>query len=376
MSVFIEAEKIYLEIPYETQGDDYDSEVGLLGSLALARTSRATVLSGVSFTAKEGDRIGIMGLNGAGKTTLLKVLNGAYAPTSGSLRREGSLQSLLTTMLGFNEYATIAENIILRGTAMGLRYRQMRAVIDDVLEFSGLEDKASRQLHTLSTGQRMRLGFAISTTIQPDILLMDEWIGTGDAAFVEKAKQRMMNRFSGSKISIIASHSVGLLKSLCNKGLVLDKGRMVYFGGMEDGINVYHKIVEHAKPDEKKLAAASDPLLFGDISGSIDKVVFDAAGRVSILGWAVGARKEKILAMEIATSKGVYFMEDMRRMDRPDVNLYFGKKAGADLGFLVTLPCLVDENEKGRFLASLKVRAGASEESLGEPLPFAFDRMK
>lgn len=370
MTVFIQAEKVCLDIPYDTQGGECGGVVSLLNSLALAHTNYATVLSGVTFTAKEGDRIGIMGLNGAGKTTLLKVLNGAYAPTTGSLRREGSLQSLLTTTLGFNEYATLAENIILRGTAMGLRYRQVHAVMNDILDFSGLSDKVNRQLHTLSSGQRMRLGFAISTVIQPDILLMDEWIGAGDAAFVEKARQRMVSRLNGSKLSVIASHSVGLLRSFCNKALVLDKGRMVYFGDMDRGVSVYQAIVERATPDERKLAAASDPVLFGDVLGSIDSVSF-FKDHVLISGWAVDKkRRGEVTIIKVKTSKGIYFVENMQRIERRDVNLYLGNKSG-DFGFQINLPCAVDVGEIDGFVASLEFRAGRDKENLGSPIPFS-----
>ncbi|PJK10578.1 hypothetical protein CO610_01635 [Lysobacteraceae bacterium NML95-0200] len=367
MATIVRAENIYLDLPYELQRDERDSKVGFLSSLTLARSNYATVLSNISFTAGEGDRVGIMGLNGAGKTTLLKLLNGAYLPTSGSLYREGSLQSLLTTTLGFNAHATLAENIILRGTAMGLRYRQVHAAMDDILEFAELEDKASRQLHTLSSGQRMRLGFAISTAIQPDIMLMDEWIGTGDAAFVEKAKRRMMSRFNGSKLSILASHSVGLLQSLCNKALVLDKGRMVYYGDMSGGIEAYQAIVEGAKPDERKLAATSDPLLFGNVLGMLERITFSESG-VTISGWASSVKKGEVEVISVMTPKGNFIVESFKRINRDDVSAYLGKR-GSALGFELSLPISVNKQDMSDFIGGIIVRAGMSELSLGDSIP-------
>ncbi|MDO4709688.1 MAG: ATP-binding cassette domain-containing protein [Pseudomonadota bacterium] len=367
MATIVKAEKICLDLPYELQRDERDSKVGFLSSLTLARSNYATVLSNISFIAREGDRVGIMGLNGAGKTTLLKLINGAYLPTSGSLYREGSLQSLLTTTLGFNEYATLAENIILRGTAMGLRYRQVRTAMDDILEFAELEDKASRQLHTLSSGQRMRLGFAISTAIQPDIMLMDEWIGTGDAAFVEKAKLRMMSRFNGSKLSILASHSVGLLQSLCNKALVLDKGRMVYYGDMSGGIEAYQAIVEDAKPDERKLAATSDPLLFGNILGMLERITFSESS-VIISGWASSVKKGEVEVISVMTPGGNFIVENFKRINRDDVSAYLGRKGGA-LGFELALPVSINKQDMAEFVGGIIVRAGMSESSLGDSIP-------
>lgn len=365
MSVFLQANRVFLDLPYEVQGSSDATRPGLLSALALTRTNYATVLADISFRAAEGDRVGILGLNGAGKTTLLKVLNGALPPTMGHVERQGSLQSLLTTVLGFNEYATVAENMLLRGTAMGLRYRQVMAAMDEILDFAELSDKANRQLHTLSAGQRMRLGFAISTAIQPDILLMDEWIGTGDAAFVEKARQRMMSRFSGSKLSVIASHSISMLRSLCNRALVLDKGRMLYFGDIEKGIEVYQSLVAKASPTEKEAAASADPLLFGDVLGGVERLTLTPRGLV-IKGWAASMKKGEVAVVVVETPHGRFMFDAFQRIERPDVNAYLGKKTGA-FGFEVMVPCRADVTLE-QLASALQVFTGMSEASLGKPI--------
>jgi len=138
----------------------------------------------------------------------------------------------------------VSENIFLRGTAMGMKTVQIRQLFDAILEFSGLGEKASHRLRTLSTGQRMRLGFAISTSTQHDIMLMDEWVGTGDSEFMMKAKERMKDRVAGSKVVVIASHGMGLLRDVCNQGLVLDRGRAVFYGGIKDAIKAYKVLNE------------------------------------------------------------------------------------------------------------------------------------
>src|SRR5690606_1265650 len=145
------------------------------------------LLDDISFELREGDRLAILGRNGAGKSTLLRVLNRVYQPSSGSISIEGSCQALLNISLGFNGEATVRENIYLRGIAMGLDAAFLRGQIPQILEFSGLREKVNHRLRTLSTGQKMRLGFAISTSVQHDIIMMDEWVGAGDAEFMRKA---------------------------------------------------------------------------------------------------------------------------------------------------------------------------------------------
>ncbi|MBO9717058.1 MAG: ABC transporter ATP-binding protein, partial [Pseudoxanthomonas sp.] len=230
MTAFIRVYNVSLELPTDVHKPGGKGYADLRASLSGSVRYQTTVLSGINFAVADGDRVGVMGLNGAGKTTLLRVLNGAFPPTAGVVRTEGTRQSLLNPMLGFSEYASVAENIFLRGTAMGLRYRQLKIAARDILEFAGLADRAEYPLYSLSSGQRMRLGFSISTAVQPDILLMDEWLSTGDASFVERAQKRLTDRFDGSRIAVIASHSTSLLRKTCNKAIVLDKGRMRFFG--------------------------------------------------------------------------------------------------------------------------------------------------
>ena len=203
-----------------------------------------TILDDISFSAAEGDRIGVVGRNGAGKSTLLRVLTGAYQPTRGWLDIAGSRQALLNISLGFNGEATVRENVILRGTAMGLRTKQLRELMEPVLDFAELGEKANHRLKTLSSGQRLRLGFAIATAVQQDIMIMDEWIGAGDASFIKKARDRMRGRVDGAKIVILASHNFSLLREVCNKGLVIEAGRLEFFGGIDDSLKEYERVLQ------------------------------------------------------------------------------------------------------------------------------------
>lgn len=212
MSAYIKLDRVKLTVPLYVQRERRarNWRAMLLGA-ALDPPKRVDVelLSDIDFEANEGDRIAVLGRNGAGKSTLLRVINGVYQPTAGRVSVNGSCQALLNMSLGFNAEATVRENIFLRGTAMRLKASSLRDHVEPILHFAGLQEKSSHRLRTLSAGQKMRLGFAISTSVQHDIMLMDEWVGAGDSDFMAKAKARMQSRVGGSKIVILASHSVG-----------------------------------------------------------------------------------------------------------------------------------------------------------------------
>ncbi|WP_149194743.1 ABC transporter ATP-binding protein [Luteimonas suaedae] len=246
MDAYLKASNIGLDLPIYTQ-DQRGARAGLNVLLRAAfqppKREMRRILSDVNFELHSGDRLAIIGRNGAGKSTLLKVLVGAYPPSTGAIETSGSCQALLNLSLGFNAEATLVENILLRGIAMGLKPRDASGIINEVLAFSELERKAGHRLRTLSSGQRMRLGFALATALQNDILIMDEWISAGDAAFVAKAKARIHSRVNGAQIVVLASHNSKLMRSVCNKGIVMEDGKVVAFGPVRKMLEKYNKIV-------------------------------------------------------------------------------------------------------------------------------------
>jgi len=189
-----------------------------------------TALDGVSFELEAGDRLGLVGANGAGKTTLLKVLYGIYEPTAGKLDIKGRVDALFNISIGFRQEATGRRNILLRGLINGWTEDQIAARTEEIIEFSELGEFIDMPFRSYSQGMAARLAFAIATTLDPEILLMDEWIGAGDAAFQVKAKQRMDELAERAGIIVLASHSEELLKKTCNKRLELEKGRVKSFG--------------------------------------------------------------------------------------------------------------------------------------------------
>ncbi|RUR67411.1 ATP-binding cassette domain-containing protein [Variovorax guangxiensis] len=184
-------------------------------------------LSNIHLELKSGDRLGLIGHNGAGKSTLLRALAGVYEPSSGEFLRQGSVSSLIDPSLGIEPDATGIENIMLRGLVMGMSKKQLDSLTPDICEFSGLGEYVHMPVRTYSTGMLMRLAFSISTSVEADILLMDEWLSVGDAAFTEKAEQRMKDVVAKSGILVLASHSPDLIAKECNRVIHLEHGRII-----------------------------------------------------------------------------------------------------------------------------------------------------
>lgn len=198
-------------------------------------------LDGVSFSLAAGDRLGLVGGNGAGKTTLLKVLYGIYEPTGGRLDITGRVDALFNINLGFRPEATGRRNIELRGLINGWTPDEIGARMEGIIAFSELGDFIDMPFKSYSQGMAARLAFATATSFEPEILLMDEWIGAGDAAFQQKAKRRMDELAEKAGIIILASHNADLIARTCNKVLELEKGRVKRFGGHTDMPSVAYK---------------------------------------------------------------------------------------------------------------------------------------
>lgn len=190
-------------------------------------------LDNISFEANNGDRIGIIGSNGAGKTTLLRTLAGIYYPTSGSVSVKGDIVPLLTTGLGLAEEASGYENIKTMGIYLGYTGSEMEEKIDDIIKYSELGEHIYLPVYTYSAGMKVRLSFSVAMTLQPDILLLDEAIGAGDASFRRKATQRFEEFAESSSIMFLATHSQNWLRKSCNKALLLQDGKLITFGDVD-----------------------------------------------------------------------------------------------------------------------------------------------
>jgi ABC-2 type transport system ATP-binding protein/lipopolysaccharide transport system ATP-binding protein len=183
-------------------------------------------LRDITLRISEGERVGLIGPNGAGKSTMLRTIGGIYEPTKGRVCVDGRVTTLFSLNVGIEQESTGFENITLRGLAAGMSRREIDRRAADIADFTELGEHLNLPLHTYSDGMRARLAFAISTAIEPDVVLMDEWIGAGDPAFMVKARKRLESVVSGARVLVLASHNETLLKRVCNRIVVLEAGQV------------------------------------------------------------------------------------------------------------------------------------------------------
>ena len=216
------------------------------GNLARDANNRITVraLHDVSFDIADGERVGIIGSNGAGKTTLLKVLAGIFKPTQGRAVISGRTTALINASVGLNFAATGRENIILRGIYMDVHPRAMQRRVEEIAAFTELGQYLDMPVQTYSTGMMVRLAFAISTCVAPEILVLDEWVAAGDEQFLNKATRRMDDFVAGSSILVLASHSIDLIRRWCRRAIYLRGGHVQGIGPVDDMVARYHADIE------------------------------------------------------------------------------------------------------------------------------------
>ena len=219
---------------------------GLVGGLLRVSGHERYVraLDGLSLELAPGDRVGLVGHNGSGKTTFLRLLAGILTPTEGEITVEGSVVPLLDKGLGLSELLTAEENVELPMRLLGASSEAVAAATPGILAFTELGDFVHLPMRMYSAGMRARLAFAICTAVRGDVLLLDEWMGAGDIGFVEKATRRIDEMVQESRIMVLASHSLDLLTSVCNRVLWFDHGRIVKDG---DPTEVSQAYWEHAR---------------------------------------------------------------------------------------------------------------------------------
>jgi len=197
-------------------------------------------LKNISFDVKKGDRVGIIGKNGAGKSTLLKILSRITAPTEGCIKIRGKIASLLEVGTGFHRDLTGRENIFLNGAILGMKKRQIQKKLDSIIDFSGIEHHIDTPVKRYSSGMYIRLAFAVAVHLDSDILIADEVLSVGDADFQKKALGKMQDLSTGEGRTVFfVSHNMGMVKKLCNIGIVIQEGRILYTGNIDTSINKY-----------------------------------------------------------------------------------------------------------------------------------------
>ena len=196
----------------------------------------------ISLQVKQSEVVGIIGRNGSGKSTLLKMMAGVFPPDSGTISTRGSVSLLAGVGVGFNKELTGRENAYLYGALMGRTKNQIDVLIDEIQEFAELEHHFDRPMRTYSSGMKARLGISVATSFKPDLLLIDEVLGVGDASFRKKSEDRVKDLIASSGSVVMVSHSMGLLAKICTSIIVLENGEIEYQGEPKKAIEYYNNL--------------------------------------------------------------------------------------------------------------------------------------
>ena len=292
--MFLRAQDIVLDFPIRTPKHSQSVPGGggeaLGGSLRqVGRKRYVRALDHVSLGLEQGDRLALVGHNGSGKSTLLRVLAGIYRPDGGTVDSDASVSGIFNMHLGFRQEATGYRNIIIKGLMAGKSRAEIDAALDSIGDFAELGSYLDMPLHTYSQGMAMRLAFAITTAFSNEILVMDEWIGAGDAKFREKIVARMNDFVDSAGIIVLASHSMDLLRRVANKALWLHHGQVHQYGEAGRVLDAYEAEAAPATSPIRRLAALG--VEHGmEIPSQADCL---AAGEARCIAWnlpAAGAR--------------------------------------------------------------------------------------
>jgi len=231
---------------------DYNLKRRIVEILGRNTSAPVTIqaLNGIDLELRDGARLGLVGANGAGKSTLLAIMAGVLPPTSGSVEVHGRVLALLGGAAeGLDQEAAGRDNIVSLGVQLGETAAAMRARIDDIVEFSGLQARIDHPVYSYSTGMQTRLRFSILTSLRPDILLIDEGLGTADAEFTQRADARLREFMASAGIFVLASHGDDLLRSQCDTAVWIDQGRVCEHGELEGVLIDYHQHVVQMTSD-------------------------------------------------------------------------------------------------------------------------------
>lgn len=229
--------------------------------------TRFWALQDVSFRVRHGESVAVIGPNGAGKSTLLQVLAGIIQPSAGRVDVRGSVSSLLTLGAGFDQDLTGRDNILLAGAFLGFDHRQMLARLPEIISFADLGDFIDAPLKTYSQGMRARLGFAIATAVEPDVLLLDEVLATGDAAFREKSKARIVELLRAARAIVLVTHDMHWVTEFCTRAILLERGHVVADGDPATVAALYEERSARARAEREAMEAAAIARVRAELAG-------------------------------------------------------------------------------------------------------------
>lgn len=225
----------------------FPKKKSILQILKKAESSAFFALKGVNFTVNRGEVLGIIGRNGCGKSTLLRVIAGIFSPDRGECRSSGKISLLAGLGTGFTGHLTGRQNAFLYGSILGHDEKIMKSLMPEIISFSELEQFIDEPLRTYSAGMKARLGLAVASALNPEILLIDEVLGVGDPVFKEKSKKKILDMVAGAGTVVLVSHSFGLMTSICDRVIHMSEGKIIYDGDPTEAIASYYESEERRK---------------------------------------------------------------------------------------------------------------------------------
>ena len=225
----------------------FPKKKGILQILKRTNTSSFLALDSVSFSIKRGEVVGIIGRNGCGKSTLLRIIAGIFSPDQGTCKSAGKISLLAGLGTGFTGHLTGRENAFLYGSILGHEQAVMKELMDEIISFSELESFIDEPLRTYSAGMKARLGLAVASALNPEILLIDEVLGVGDPVFKEKSKKKILDMVSEAGTVVIVSHSFALMTSICDRVIHMSNGKIKFIGDPQEAISSYYASEEGRK---------------------------------------------------------------------------------------------------------------------------------
>ncbi|HZY78376.1 MAG TPA: polysaccharide ABC transporter ATP-binding protein [Cyclobacteriaceae bacterium] len=292
--------------PYRTLRDSFNT----LLTFKQSPTDEFWALNDVSFDVSPGDSIGIIGRNGAGKSTLLKILSKIIPPTQGKIIKRGRLASLIEVGTGFHPELTGRENIYFNGSILGMKKKEIEAKFDEIVDFAGTERFLETQLKNYSSGMQLRLAFAVSAFLEPEILVIDEVLAVGDAEFQKKCLGKMEDVTKSGRTILFVSHNMAAVENLCSKAILLDNGKLV----MESDVpTVLRKYQQQFAQNMSNSFTMTSPNGYDVYFNSIDVEVSGKQPnyklRVACDVTSVKSHKDSYIAIDIVNSLGVAVMQ-------------------------------------------------------------------
>jgi ABC-2 type transport system ATP-binding protein len=277
-------------------------------------------LRGISFDVREGEFFGIVGRNGSGKSSLLKILAGIYGQDAGSVRMAGRVAPFIELGVGFNTELTARENGVLNGVLMGLTLREARRRLDSILAFAELEEFVDLKLKNYSSGMLVRLAFAIMVEADADIMLIDEVLAVGDAAFSQKCLDVFYERRRAGKTIVLVTHDMAMVQSLCHRGMVIDDGEIDYLGDPEDTALRYLKLNSVATGASRYTEAPVEldlnaRVVRAGLRGEADVVEAGAPIELDVVVEAARALERPLFVFHVVNADGVVVLDFTRALD-------------------------------------------------------------